>query len=137
MKLCWTHCLRNILFLVENITHQYFFICITLFKRINYTAIFIWVKFFNVCFVLGALAAHPTGNVLIVDHSVTLEACSNELVGKKPKLASDLMKLLPKIPYCGLMQIESDGKKWEIVQPPCLPLTHSNNPRYDWKIMID
>lgn len=77
------------------------------------------------------------GNILLVGHSATLETCSHELVGKKPRLANEMTKLIQKIPYCSFLQLDCKGTKWTIVDPPCTPITHSNNPRFDWKIMWD
>ncbi|KAG5866952.1 hypothetical protein JTB14_035406 [Gonioctena quinquepunctata] len=84
----------------------------------------------------SAITANPTGNILLVGHSATVDTCSHELLGKKPKLPSDMIKLIQKMPYCALTHVTGRGDKWEMVEPPCLPVTHSNNPRYDWKMLV-
>ncbi|KAJ8925704.1 hypothetical protein NQ315_009551 [Exocentrus adspersus] len=84
----------------------------------------------------GALSA-STGNVLLIGHSATLETCSHELIGRKPRSATEMTKIIQKIPYCGLIQLTSTDGKWEIVEPPTLPLTYSANQRFDWKILLN
>ncbi|KAJ8966441.1 hypothetical protein NQ317_012682 [Molorchus minor] len=85
----------------------------------------------------GALSTNSSGNILLVGHAATLETCSHELVGKKPKLANEMTKILQKVPYCSLIQLSSVGNKWEIVEPPCTPITHSTNQRFDWKVLLN
>ncbi|XP_050510377.1 protein UBASH3A homolog isoform X1 [Diabrotica virgifera virgifera] len=85
----------------------------------------------------SALSAHSTGNFLLVGHSATLDTCSHELVGNKSKSASDMIKLIQKIPYCGLVEITNDSGEWKIVEPPCQPITHSNNQRFDYKLFLE
>lgn len=84
----------------------------------------------------GALSS-TTGSILIVGHSATLETCSHELIGRKPRTATAMTKIIQKIPYCSLVQLTSIDGKWEIVEPPSLPLTHSANQRFDWKILLN
>ncbi|KAJ3661412.1 hypothetical protein Zmor_005807 [Zophobas morio] len=85
----------------------------------------------------GALNANPSGNVLLVGHAATLDVCSRELVGKKPRVANDMMKIIQKVPYCGLLQLAQDGDKWEIEQLPFPPITHTTNHRFDYKILLN
>ncbi|KAH8024403.1 hypothetical protein HPB51_022887 [Rhipicephalus microplus] len=42
------------------------------------------------------------GNVLLVGHAATLETCTRQLTGRKPRTATELVQLVHKIPYCGL-----------------------------------
>lgn len=85
----------------------------------------------------GALSAHQSGNILIVGHSATLDTSSHKLVGNKLKDPNDLIKLIQKVPYCGLLEMTNKNGDWEIVEPPTLPMTHSNNQRFDWKAFLD
>lgn len=83
------------------------------------------------------LSAHPTGNIILVGHSSTLDVCSRELLGKKPRTASEMTKIIQKIPYCGLIQLgQGDDEKWEILELPFPPITHSNNNRFDYRIIM-
>ncbi|KAL1501869.1 hypothetical protein ABEB36_007112 [Hypothenemus hampei] len=84
----------------------------------------------------SSLAANPKGNILLVGHTATLETCSRELIGKTARSGSELVKMIQKIPYCSLIEVRGGGDKWEIVEPPCLPLTHSTNQRFDWKVLL-
>lgn len=82
----------------------------------------------------SALAVHTSGNILFVGHAATLDVCSRELLGNKPRNSSDMTKLLQKVPYCSFAALSKSEDKWEVVEPPCLPTTHSNNQRFDWKV---
>ncbi|CAG9860079.1 unnamed protein product [Phyllotreta striolata] len=85
----------------------------------------------------SALLAHSSGNVLVIGHSATLDTCSHELVGNRIKSPNDMIKLIQKVPYCGLLEMSNRNGKWEIVEPPILPMTHSNNQRFDWKAFLE
>ncbi|KAH1006289.1 hypothetical protein HUJ05_007038 [Dendroctonus ponderosae] len=84
----------------------------------------------------SSLAAAPKGNLLLVGHTATLDTCSRELVGKGARSGSELVKIIQKIPYCSLIEVTGVGESWSIVEPPCLPLTHSTNQRFDWKVLL-
>ncbi|KRT78226.1 SH3 domain-containing protein [Oryctes borbonicus] len=82
------------------------------------------------------LETHPSGNILFVGHAATLDVCSRELLGKKPRNATEFSKMLQKVPYCSLMALEnSDAATWNFIEPPVPPVTHSNNQRFDWKVI--
>lgn len=97
----------------------------------------------------GALkrTAAEGGNVLLVGHAATLETCTRQLTGRKPRSAAELVQLVHKIPYCGLCVAQEvvapdaaggDGAaaaSWALVAPPIPPLTHSANARFDWRCM--
>ncbi|XP_056634729.1 ecdysteroid-phosphate phosphatase isoform X1 [Diorhabda sublineata] len=85
----------------------------------------------------SALSAHPSGNILLVGHSATLETCSYELIGRKPKSKNDMIKLIQKIPYCAFIEVTNISGEWQIVEPPSLPVTHSNNQRFDFKLILE
>ncbi|XP_033747636.1 protein UBASH3A homolog [Pecten maximus] len=69
------------------------------------------------------------GNLLFVGHAGTLELCTRLLVGKGARNINDYKKILPKVPYCCVCAIEEDParKKWAMIEPPSLPLTHGRN----------
>ena len=46
-----------------------------------------------------------SGNVMIVGHAATLEACTHQLC------AQDLTKLIQKIPYCGVCVYQKSGTR--------------------------
>ncbi|KAJ8936279.1 hypothetical protein NQ314_012427 [Rhamnusium bicolor] len=85
----------------------------------------------------GAVSANPMGNILFVGHAATLDTCAHELLGRRTRLANDMTKLIQKVPYCSLIQMTCQQDKWEIVEPPCYPITHSANQRFDWKILLN
>lgn len=74
--------------------------------------------------------------MLLVGHTATLDTCSRELVSKSARSGSELVKIIQKIPYCSLVEVTGAGDSWNIVEPPCLPLTHSTNQRFDWKVLL-
>nr|XP_970192.2 PREDICTED: protein UBASH3A homolog isoform X1 [Tribolium castaneum] len=85
----------------------------------------------------GALNAHLDGNVLFVGHASTLEVCSRELVGKKPRAAYEMTDVIQKVAYCSLLQLAQEGDKWEIAELPFPPITHTTNHRFDYKIFLN
>lgn len=77
------------------------------------------------------------GNVLLVGHSSSLETCSHELLGRQPKSLTGFMSSLSRVPYVGLIQLTNTGDKWEAVEPPALPITHTANQTFDWKSVLE
>jgi len=82
------------------------------------------------------LAKHSDGDILIVAHATNLETCSRQLVGKEPRSRNDLKGLLMRIPYLAAvaMQKNTDGS-YQLIEPPCLTLSHNSCPKFDWKIL--
>ncbi|XP_045465477.1 protein UBASH3A homolog isoform X2 [Harmonia axyridis] len=80
---------------------------------------------------------HPTGNVLLLGHSATLDTMTRHLVqGKEARNKDELFGLINKIPYCSLVQVTEEENKWKFVDPPCPPMTHCVNHRFDWKVLL-
>lgn len=76
---------------------------------------------------------HKTGNILFVGHAATLDVCTREMLGESPRPSNEMTKLLHKVPYCSMVVVEKCERGWAMIQPPCPPLTHSNNLRFEWK----
>ncbi|XP_050297302.1 protein UBASH3A homolog isoform X2 [Anthonomus grandis grandis] len=87
-------------------------------------------------FVARSCLSASKGNVLIVGHSSTLDTCSRDLLGKKFRPGKELIKVVQEIPYCSIIEVNGTGNTWEMVDPPCLPPTHSTNQRFDWRILL-
>ncbi|XP_054737234.1 ecdysteroid-phosphate phosphatase isoform X1 [Anastrepha obliqua] len=76
------------------------------------------------------------GNILIVAHATTLDTCSRQLIGAPPRSTNELRQVIHKIPYCSLGTVEEvDTGVWKLVEPECLPVTHSKNPRFEWNAL--
>ncbi|KAH8414188.1 hypothetical protein KR215_000146 [Drosophila sulfurigaster] len=86
--------------------------------------------------VLLQLLERTTGNLLIVAHATTLDTCSRQLTGGVARNTNELRQVIHKIPYCSLVTVEQqlDGV-WKLVEPECLPVTHSKNPRFEWNAL--
>ncbi|XP_054081115.1 ecdysteroid-phosphate phosphatase isoform X2 [Zeugodacus cucurbitae] len=76
------------------------------------------------------------GNILIVAHATTLDTCTRQLIGAGPRSTNELRQVIHKIPYCSLGAVEEmDTGDWKLVEPECLPVTHSKNPRFEWNVL--
>ncbi|XP_040154603.1 protein UBASH3A homolog isoform X3 [Anopheles arabiensis] len=92
------------------------------------------------------------GNVLIVGHATTLDTCTRFIIGEKLRSTNDMARIMQKVSYCSLAVMESDGTTpsgdseqaestvkghWKLAVPPCDPVTHTNNNRFDYKILLE
>ena len=77
-----------------------------------------------------------TGNVLMLGHSATLDVCSRQLCGQPVRKPDDLVRVVQKVPFCGLCVVEEkpDGS-WQLIQAPIPSLAHGQNQTFDWKIL--
>lgn len=74
-------------------------------------------------------------NVLIVGHATTLDTCSRPLLGKSIPTPNIVSQVMQKIPFASLIELkEVEKNNWKLKQPPVLPLMHTNNGRFNWKI---
>ena len=87
---------------------------------------------------------HLGGDILLVGHASTLDACTRQLIGCAPRSALELSRLVHRIPYCSLavVQQETDAAgqqdvvQWKLVEPPVPPITYSANLRFDWTTLV-
>uniref|UniRef100_A0A182VXD5 Ecdysteroid-phosphate phosphatase n=1 Tax=Anopheles minimus TaxID=112268 RepID=A0A182VXD5_9DIPT len=95
-----------------------------------------------------SIISSTEGNVLIVGHATTLDTCSRFIVGEKTRSTNDMGRIMQKVSYCSLAVMESDGTEdadsknnikghWKLTVPPCDPVTHTNNNRFDYKVLSD
>ncbi|CAH1126437.1 unnamed protein product [Ceutorhynchus assimilis] len=80
--------------------------------------------------------SNSRGNILLIGHTATLDTCSRELIGKPARNGNDMAKIIQKVPYCSIIEVTGQGNDWQIVEPPCMPLTHSTNQRFDWRVLL-
>ncbi|XP_046865126.1 protein UBASH3A homolog isoform X1 [Drosophila willistoni] len=85
--------------------------------------------------VLLQLLERTTGNILVVAHATTLDTCSRQLTGGSARSTNELRQVIHKIPYCSLATVEQVDGVWKLVEPECLPVTHSKNPRFEWNAL--
>lgn len=84
-----------------------------------------------------AATAQKGGNILMVGHAATLDVCTREILGEKPRQQQQLAKLIQKVPYCSMTVIAQNAeKKWELQEPLFPPMIHSDNHRFDWKLLL-
>ncbi|XP_005099706.1 protein UBASH3A homolog [Aplysia californica] len=79
------------------------------------------------------------GNVLFVGHSGTPDACTRQLRGKPIRNHDEFRNIVRGCPYCfvGAVQEDVDQRKWNLCEPPVLPLTHLPNKEYDWRSLLE
>ncbi|SPP86528.1 protein UBASH3A homolog [Drosophila guanche] len=85
--------------------------------------------------VLLQLLERTTGNSLVVAHATTLDTCTRQLTGGSPRSSHELFQVMHKIPYCSLATVEQVNGVWKLVDPECLPVTHSKNRRFKWNAL--
>uniref|UniRef100_A0A182M8K3 Ecdysteroid-phosphate phosphatase n=1 Tax=Anopheles culicifacies TaxID=139723 RepID=A0A182M8K3_9DIPT len=95
-----------------------------------------------------SIISSTEGNILIVGHATTLDTCSRFIIGEKTRSTNDMGRIMQKVSYCSLAVMESDGTEdantennikghWKLTVPPCDPVTHTNNSRFDYKVLSD
>ncbi|GAB6021281.1 hypothetical protein CHUAL_003900 [Chamberlinius hualienensis] len=98
-----------------------------------------YMRSFYIVQCLLKLTEHSGGNILIVAHAATLDTCTRQLCGSKPRTGAELTRLVHKIPYCSVAMAETDlsnDGNWKLIAPPIPGVMHSNNIRYDWKTIL-
>ncbi|CAH0384364.1 unnamed protein product [Bemisia tabaci] len=94
-------------------------------------------NYYNRSYELVKKAISQTGgNILFVGHASSLETCTRQLIGKEPLDNPSFLRNIQKVSYCSLAAIEETDGGWEVCEPPIAPITHSNNHRFDWKILM-
>lgn len=77
------------------------------------------------------------GDVLIVAHGTNHDTCTRQLTGRGP-IPPDVKSLWFTVPYLGAVAMEQTGdNSYQIVEPPCLTLTHKSCWSFDWRHFIE
>lgn len=78
------------------------------------------------------------GDILVVAHATNLETCTRQLIGKEPRTRADLRNLLMKVPYLAAIAMQqAEDTSYQLIEPPCLTLTHNSCSKFDWRILDD
>lgn len=84
---------------------------------------------------LDEIAAGGGGeNILLVGHAATVEVCHQRLKETPVRSASDLNRLLVKLPYCSFIGMERDlekGPQWRQIEGGNYSVTNTANQRFD------
>lgn len=84
------------------------------------------------------LLQNSEGDILICAHATNLETCTRQLIGKEPRTRADLRNLLMKVPYLAAIAMQqTDDSSYQLIEPPCLTLTHNSCSKFDWRILDD
>lgn len=75
-------------------------------------------------------------NIIFFGHCATLEVCSWELVGKKPKPESELRTFLADVTYCAIIELQGSGGIWKTMPSPCPPVTHGGNKTLNYEMFL-
>ena len=91
-----------------------------------------------------------TGNTLMFGHSATLDVGTRQLIGQPIRKTDDLVRVVQKVPFCGVCVAEetitsSDSvsssasslpsTRWRLAQPPIPSLAHGQNSTFDWRVL--
>jgi ubiquitin-associated and SH3 domain-containing protein len=75
------------------------------------------------------LSRHLTSgeNIMFVGHAPTIEGCTRQLTGGKPRSTEDFIRINRKVPFLSIAQCEKDieSGRWSLVQPMIPPMRHS------------
>ncbi|XP_035682670.1 ubiquitin-associated and SH3 domain-containing protein B-like [Branchiostoma floridae] len=87
--------------------------------------------------VVQSVLGSTDGNTLICAHAGSLDSCSRHLQGLSARTQREAVKLMVKIPYCGMavFQEVKEAGIWDQVEPPIHTLTHSPNHKFDWRVL--
>lgn len=85
--------------------------------------------------VIQKVIENTEGNVLVVAHAASLAACTKQLTGGKIPSAAEITRLVQRVPYLACITLRQDADGWQLYPPPFPPMTHTNNNRFDWKVL--
>ncbi|CAL1539244.1 unnamed protein product [Lymnaea stagnalis] len=77
------------------------------------------------------------GNILMVAHSGSLDACTRQLRGKPIRSPEEFRNIVRGCPYCCICSaVEDVGTgRWNLVEPSIPQLTHGANKDFKWDIL--
>ena len=87
--------------------------------------------------ILAPCVSISGGNVLLVAHKGSVDVCTRQLVGGKPRARPAFRQLVSQVPFCAFGCIEEPScgaAKWEMVEPPIQTFTHKGSSKYNWSI---
>jgi ubiquitin-associated and SH3 domain-containing protein len=78
------------------------------------------------------------GDILVVTHAPNLDTCTRQLIQKPPRSHGEFDYLSEMLPYCAVIALEQKSEStFQLVDPPCLTLTHGKNSDFNWRRLIE
>ena len=71
---------------------------------------------------------------MLVGHAPTVEACTRQLVGGRPRPADEFISITRKVPFLSMAQCEKNvlTGKWFLGPPPVPSMRHMSLEEFDW-----
>lgn len=86
---------------------------------------------FNMTKYIASLHESEGGNILVVGHAATLEACTRQITGSQIRSLQEFNLVVSKTPFLGLCLIEKEHKQFRIKHTGIPPLAHLSNVNFD------
>ncbi|XP_065206604.1 ecdysteroid-phosphate phosphatase-like [Planococcus citri] len=85
--------------------------------------------------ILKEVSENGGGDILLLGHGSTLDICSRQLIGSKPRDGDVIGRLLYEVPYCGMIKLQQLNNQWKIVDNDVPGISHSSNKGFDYNIL--
>lgn len=71
---------------------------------------------------------------MFVGHAPTIEGCTRQLIGGKPRSTEDFIRINRKVPFLSIAQCERNNStgNWSLVQPLIAPMRHSQLEEFNY-----
>ena len=86
---------------------------------------------FNMAKFLASQHEIEGGNILVVGHAGTLEACTRQITGSQIRSLQEFNSVISKTPFLGICLIEKEQKQFKLKHSGIPPLAHHSNINFD------
>ena len=71
---------------------------------------------------------------MFVGHAPTIEGCSRQLVGQKPRSTEDFVRINMKVPFLSILTCEKNAStgNWSLVPTPIPTMKHTELVDFNW-----